>query len=724
MRIRTKLILLVSGIVLAMGTVSISISINATIQQAKTELKSTEATLFTHRKETLKVILGNAYTVIDTAYREASDIEKLTQSVQAELKNVVGLAFGTLQKIYEKAELTDEDKRQMAIEVISGLRFDQTNYFWITGLDLTMIANPQYPEWVGKDISKLKDVKGNPIFPDLLEVGKKDKEAFFDYMWMEPDTKKESPRIGYAKVFDPWEWAVGAAIPLKVAEKGLEKRSKETIKTMRYGEGGKEYFWIHDMNAKMVMHPITPEMEGKDLAGITDPKGKHLFTEMVNICKKEGEGYVEYLWPKPGEKDPIPKISYVKLFKPLGWIVGTGVYVDDIQKSLAAKEEALRKQVRSSILMQLGIILIVVAVFIVITLVVARKISLPLMNTSLMLKDIAEGEGDLTKRLDVVSKDEVGSLSKWFNAFIERLHNIIVDIGANAQTVTAASSEVLTMSAQMSEGADGLSGKATSVAAAAEEMSTNMTSVAAASEQAATNIGMVTDSASQMQNTLGEVADNCQKARDVSGKAEEQADEASARVGLLGDAARDISKVTDVIRDIAEQTNLLALNATIEAARAGEAGKGFAVVASEIKDLAAQTANATNDIKGKIDGIQNSTGDTVKDVEKISGVISEVNEIVTAIAAAVEEQSTIATEVSENITQASTGIDEVNTNVAQSSQVSSEIAQDIADVNAVAGDMLGQSARMNQSARELSDLASTLRDMISVFKVAKDKNIE
>ncbi len=317
----------------------------------------------------------------------------------------------------------------------------------------------------------------------------------------------------------------------------------------------------------------------------------------------------------------------------------------------------------------------------------------------------------------MISKDEVGSLAKWFNAFIERLHNIIVDIGGNAETVTAASGELLTISEQISDGSDELSGKANSVAAAAEEMSTNMNSVAAASEQASTNIGMVTESASQMQGTLSEVAANCQKARDISSEAEAQVDEASTRVGLLGDAAKDISKVTDVITEIAEQTKLLALNATIEAARAGDAGKGFAVVAGEIKSLAAQTAQATNDIKGKIDGIQNSTDATVQDVKKISGVISDVNEIVTTIAASVEEQSVIATEVAENIEQASTGIDNVNENVAQSSQVSSEIAQDISGVNSVATDMLNRSARMNQSARDLSCLASTLRDMISVFKV-------
>ncbi len=342
----------------------------------------------------------------------------------------------------------------------------------------------------------------------------------------------------------------------------------------------------------------------------------------------------------------------------------------------------------------------------------------PLKQITSGLKSISTGDADLTQRLEIKTRDELGELAMWFNAFIKRLNNIIVDIGANAETVTAASGELLSVSEQMSDGADELSGKANTVAVASEEMSSNMNSVAAASEQASTNIGMVTDSASQMQSTLGEVATNCEKASTISRSATDQVDKASERVKRLGKSAQAISKVTEVITDIAEQTNLLALNATIEAARAGEAGNGFAVVAGEIKSLAGQTAQATKDIKEKVAGIQSSTDDTVMDVTKISEVIADVNEIVTNIAAAVEEQSTIATEVAQNIEQAFTGIGEVNENVAQSSQVSSEITKDISGVNMVAEDMSKRSTQMNQSAMDLSNLSSKLRDMISVFNVS------
>ena len=342
----------------------------------------------------------------------------------------------------------------------------------------------------------------------------------------------------------------------------------------------------------------------------------------------------------------------------------------------------------------------------------------PIKKVVAALKDISQGDGDLTQRIDINTKDEIGELARWFNTFISRLNNIIVDIGSNSETVTASSGELLIISEQMSEDSEDLASRSNAVAAAAEEMSSSMHSVAAASEEASVNLGTVADAAGQMKLTLNEVAQNCDKARTVSEDATFKVKRASDRVKTLGASAKDISQVTEVITDIAEQTNLLALNATIEAARAGEAGKGFAVVASEIKGLAAQTAGATQDIKEKIQGIQTSTEDTVKDVNQISQVIFEVTQIVSAIAAAVEEQSASASEVAENIDQASLGIGEVNENVAESSQVSTEIAQDISKVHGVSREMTARSSQMKKSAQDLSELSGKLRDMIGVFKVS------
>jgi methyl-accepting chemotaxis protein len=333
------------------------------------------------------------------------------------------------------------------------------------------------------------------------------------------------------------------------------------------------------------------------------------------------------------------------------------------------------------------------------------------------LKDIAEGEGDLTLRLDVRSDDEVGELSKWFNTFMEKLHAIIKEISGNADTLTTASNDLSGLSSQMSEGADSMSSKSNTVASAAEEMSANINSVAAAMEEASTNMHLVATSADEMTSTINEIAQNSEKGRSITGEAVAQANDATKKIDELGKGAQEIGKVTETITEISEQTNLLALNATIEAARAGEAGKGFAVVANEIKELARQTAEATQDIKDRIAGIQTTTSGAVTQVEEISRVINDVNEIVSTIATAVEEQSATTKEIAGNVSQASHGIQEVSQNVAQSSTVSQEIAKDIAEMNQSSSEMSNSSSQVDMSAQELSTLAGQLKEMVGRFKV-------
>lgn len=358
---------------------------------------------------------------------------------------------------------------------------------------------------------------------------------------------------------------------------------------------------------------------------------------------------------------------------------------------------------------------------IVVVWIMSSRIVRPINATVAALKDISEGDGDLTQRIAIQSRDEIGELAKWVNTFIARLNKIIVQIGIDSETVSASAEELLSVAELMLEDSESLTGKSETVASAAGEMSQSMNSVAAASEQAAGNLASVTDSAGQMKQNLNQVAENCEKARQITQTASETVNAATSKVARLGSSARDITRVTEVITDIAEQTNLLALNATIEAARAGEAGKGFAVVAGEIKGLAAQTADATMDIKQRIEEIQNSSKATVHEVEQITQVISEVSRIVSEIAEAIEEQSGYASQVAENIEQASSGIREVNENVVKSSMVSTEISGDIAEVNEVSEEMTQRSVRMKQSAQELSNLSGKLRNMIGVFKVSVEE---
>jgi len=361
------------------------------------------------------------------------------------------------------------------------------------------------------------------------------------------------------------------------------------------------------------------------------------------------------------------------------------------------------------------LVLLVITTFV--TIGISRFVARPIVRMADMLKDISEGEGDLTKRLDIKSNDEIGRLARHFNTFVEKLQGIISQIAANAGTMGesavgfSAASEMLMGSVQT------VSGKTSTVAAAAEESSANTISVAASMEQASTDLSSVAGATEEMSATVGEIASNSEKAQAISQQAGQQAASVSALMQQLGAAAQEIGQVTETITNISSQTNLLALNATIEAARAGTAGKGFAVVANEIKELAQQTADATEDIKSKISGVQTSAGSAIADIEKITAIVNEVGQIITSIASAIEQQATVTKDVAGNIAQASAGVQEANERINQTAVVSKSIAQDIAGVDAASAEIRAGGEQVQASAGELSQLAEQLKGLVGQFKV-------
>ncbi|MDI9569892.1 MAG: methyl-accepting chemotaxis protein [Pseudomonadota bacterium] len=334
-------------------------------------------------------------------------------------------------------------------------------------------------------------------------------------------------------------------------------------------------------------------------------------------------------------------------------------------------------------------------------------------NITGLAKEIARGN------LTVDAKERSGQdeLMRAIHDMIVNLRKIVVEITGSVHTVASSATELSAISSQTVKNVATLTGKTSTVAAGAEESSANTISVAASMEQASTNLTSVASATEEMSATIGEIASNSEKARAISQNAGEQAASVSTLMQQLGVAAQEIGQVTETITDISSQTNLLALNATIEAARAGAAGKGFAVVANEIKELARQTAAATEDIKAKIGGVQTSAGNAIADIEKITTVVAEVGQIVTGIAAAIEEQATVTKNVAHNIAQASAGVQEANERVNQTAAVSRTAAQDIAEVDAVAGSIRSDGQHVQDSAAELSKLSEQLKALVARFKV-------
>ncbi len=327
------------------------------------------------------------------------------------------------------------------------------------------------------------------------------------------------------------------------------------------------------------------------------------------------------------------------------------------------------------------------------------------------------GDGDFTVKSQVTGQDELGEIGTSLDMMSGQLNTIFGDILGKSNQLNDASTSLRSMSEQVSGGSEKVSEMSVSVSEAADTMSRNMTTVAAAVEETSSNVSIMAESANELTDTIKKITRDTENARSITESAVSQSEKASSSVNELGKAASEIGKVTETITEISEQTNLLALNATIEAARAGEAGKGFAVVANEIKELAKQTADATGDIRSKIETIQSSTSLTVGEIKDIANIVHEVNEIVTGIAGALEEQAYTTQEISTNVAQASEGIQEVTQNVAQSSTAASEVADDITEVKSQTGELSTVSNRLADSASELSSLAQGLDSLVNKFKV-------
>jgi methyl-accepting chemotaxis protein len=480
-----------------------------------------------------------------------------------------------------------------------------------------------------------------------------------------------------------------------IAAADAQKRAMARVAALRYGNN--DYFWINDMQPRMVMHPMKPEMNGSDLSTNKDPNGKALFVDFVNVVKKDGAGFVPYEWPKPGFNLPQPKLSYVVGFAPWSWVIGTGVYIDDLNAQTWASTQ------RS--LIAAGLILVLA---LAVSMFVARGITGALQRMTGAMKDLAGGKLDVEVP-GTGRRDEIGEMADAVEVFKSNaaarreleaeqketearavarrksdMNKLAGDfegaVGLIVETVSSASSEL-----------EASAGTLTSTAERAQELTTM---VAAASEEASTNVQSVASATEEMASSVNEISRQVQDSARMAGDAVDQARTTNDRVSELSKAAARIGDVVELINTIAGQTNLLALNATIEAARAGEAGRGFAVVASEVKALAEQTAKATGEIGQQISGIQAATQDSVNAIKEISGTIEKLSEISSAIAAAVEQQGAATQEISRNVQQAAHGTQQVSSHITDVQRGAGETGSASSLVLSAAQSLSGESNRL------------------------------
>ncbi len=472
------------------------------------------------------------------------------------------------------------------------------------------------------------------------------------------------------------------------------KTAAARISKLRYGNG--DYFWINDFGPRMIMHPAKPELNGQDLTDNKDPNGKQLFVEFVKVVKSKGSGFVDYQWPKPGKDAPQPKLSYVTGFEPWGWVIGTGVYIDDLQAQLW---ESARNVIIAA--------LIVIGLLGTVTLIIARKMSSALVAMTLSVTKL--GEGDFGIELPGLNRrDELGDMARSIEQFKvkaaekarndavleEERHHIAEQNKGKALQEMAETVERETNTAvgDVAAGTERMARNATSMTESAQTLGEKSSSVAAAAEEALTNAQTVAKASSQLSASIAEIASQVNSSRQLTLEAVTASTQAQSTIAKLSEAAGKVGAVTNLISEIASQTNLLALNATIEAARAGEAGRGFAVVAAEVKSLAEQTAKATSEIAQQIAEIQEATQASVASIIGIGEVIRNVESVSSIIARAIEEQNIVTVEISRTVEETSLAAREVAAQIAtvsseaiETNRRASEVRDDSADIASKVG---------------------------------------
>ncbi len=685
--ITMKFMIILIGAIFTMSIFSLYNCITKINEVTEENIESFTRNIMSEKRSELKNEIDIAYRLIQAEYKKTLP-ENIQKTVENSLLKRSEILINILNKIYNKynGKISEKKLKEKLKEIVKNARYGKSGYFWINDMDCNMVMHPIKPSLDGKNFKFSSKVPFVALGVNALKKTSKD-YAFIKYKFLNPITKKYEFKVSIVRKFKPYNWVIGTGTYLTDVTPRIKKDVLNNIKNLKYGKNG--YFWINDMNYKMLMHPIKPQLNGKIFKNSSDVP---FVSKGINALKNTDSdyAYIKYKFYNPVTKQYEEKLAIVKLFRPWNWVIGTGVYLNDVKKTInemhMKAKQKIKKLVISTFLVDGIISLIIMTIAFLLS---KRYIIIPI---NYIRKEISYlSHGDLTRKLNLDSKDEIGQIAKDLNSFIEKFKLIIDDIKSSMRINAQSANDTKAAADKIQESLCTQFESIHKLEKLTADVKDNV-------EIASTNLNTTVSDIEKTKNVLEDTIETLNDVINDITKESENEMSISQKITALAEQSNQIKEVISIIKEVADQTNLLALNAAIEAARAGEHGRGFAVVADEVRKLAERTQKSLGEIDAAVNIIVQGIVETQNEIESTSESFLKITD---KAAILVEKTNSTKEHLDSTIEKSHNALKETE-----------EINAHINDVVKEVGGLLSQSNVTKQVAESLKTIAGKLGGIV------------